>query len=67
MLFDHLSTGYSLNEFLEIVPSLDRVRTHTLIELAGEQIRECSSSISRATSDIAGAGSQAIGSGKIEL
>ena len=67
MLFDHLSAGYSLDEFLETVPSLDRVQTQKLIELAGEQMRDCSSSMTNASSDIAGAGSHAFGSAKIEL
>ena len=33
---DHLLAGYSLDEFLETVPFLDRVQTQKLIELAGE-------------------------------
>ena len=45
MLMDHLSAGYSLDEFLETVPSLDRVQAQQFIELAGEQMKECASSL----------------------
>jgi len=45
MLIDHLEGGFSLDGFLETVPSLDRAHARRFIELAGEQIRECASSL----------------------
>jgi uncharacterized protein (DUF433 family) len=45
MLIDHLAGGFSLDEFLETVPSLDRAVAQRFIELAGEQIKECASSL----------------------
>ena len=45
MLMDHLSAGFSLDEFLETVPSLDRQMAQRFIELAGEQMKECASSL----------------------
>ena len=48
MLIDHLAGGFSLDEFLETVPSLDRAVAQRFIELAGEQIKECASSLTNA-------------------
>ena len=45
MLIDHLAAGFSLDEFLETVPSLERAPAQRFIELAGEQIKECASSL----------------------
>ena len=45
MLVDHLASGFSLDEFLETVPSLDRAQARRFIELAGEQMDECASSL----------------------
>jgi uncharacterized protein (DUF433 family) len=45
MLIDHLAAGLSLDEFLETVPSLDRAQAQRFLELAGEQMTECASSI----------------------
>ena len=67
MLFDHLSAGYSLDEFLETVPSLDRVQTQKLIGLAGEQMKDRATSMTNGSTDTEGAGSHVIGSAKIEL
>ena len=46
MLVDHLSAGFSLDEFLETVPSLDRQMAQRFIELAGEQMKECFDEVS---------------------
>lgn len=48
MLIDHLAGGFSLDEFLETVPSLDRAQAQRFIELAGEQMKECASSLTNA-------------------
>ena len=48
MLMDHLSAGFSLDEFLDTVPSLDRQLAQRFIELAGEQMKECASSLTNA-------------------
>ncbi|HEY7337278.1 MAG TPA: DUF433 domain-containing protein [Bryobacteraceae bacterium] len=48
MLVDHLAAGFSLDEFLETVPSLDRSLAQRFLELAGEQIKECASSLTSA-------------------
>ena len=48
MLIDHLAAGFSLDEFLETVPSLERAPAQRFIELAGEQIKECASSLTNA-------------------
>ncbi|MGO4883983.1 MAG: DUF433 domain-containing protein [Bryobacteraceae bacterium] len=48
MLIDHLSAGFSLDEFLETVPSLERSQAQRFIELAGEQMKECASSLTNA-------------------
>ena len=48
MLIDHLTAGFSLDEFLETVPSLERVLAQRFIELAGEQMKECASSLTNA-------------------
>ncbi|HXM44590.1 MAG TPA: DUF433 domain-containing protein [Bryobacteraceae bacterium] len=48
MLIDHLAAGFSLDEFLETVPSLERAPAQRLIDLAGEQIKECASSLTNA-------------------
>ena len=48
MLIDHLAAGFSLDEFLETVPSLDRAQAQRFIELAGEQMKECASSLTTA-------------------
>ena len=45
MLIDHLKAGFSLDEFLETVPSLDRSQAQVFLELAGEQMQECASSL----------------------
>jgi len=44
MLIDHLRAGYSLNEFLETVPTLERAMAEEFLEVAGEQVQECASS-----------------------
>ena len=38
MLMDHLRAGFSLDEFLETVPSLERAQAQRFLELAGEQM-----------------------------
>ena len=48
MLIGHLTAGFSLHEFLETVPSLDRAQAQRFIELAGEQMKECASSLTSA-------------------
>ena len=48
MLIDHLAAGFSLDEFLETVPSLDRTQAQQFLELAGEQRIECASSLTNA-------------------
>lgn len=48
MLIDHLAAGFSLDEFLETVPSLDRSQAQRFLELAGEQMKECASSLTNA-------------------
>jgi len=45
MLIDHLAAGFALDEFLETVPSLDRTQAQRFLELAGEQMQECASSL----------------------
>ncbi|HMC62509.1 MAG TPA: DUF433 domain-containing protein, partial [Candidatus Solibacter sp.] len=45
MLIDHLTAGFSLDEFLETVPSLERDQAQSFLELAGEQMKECASSL----------------------
>ena len=45
MLIDHLAAGFSLDEFLETVPSLERSQAQRFLELAGEQMKECASSL----------------------
>ena len=48
MLIDHLAAGFSLDELLETVPSLDRSQAQRFLELAGEQMNECASSLTSA-------------------
>jgi uncharacterized protein (DUF433 family) len=48
MLVDHLAGGFSLDEFLETVPSLERLQAQRFLELAGEQMKECASSLTNA-------------------
>jgi len=48
MLIDHLTAGFSLDEFLATVPSLERAQAQLLLELAGEQLKECASSLTNA-------------------
>ena len=45
MLIDHLAGGFSLDEFLETVPSLERSQAQLFLDLAGEQMKECASSL----------------------
>jgi uncharacterized protein (DUF433 family) len=45
MLIDHLAAGFSLDEFLETEPSLERGQAQRFLELAGEQMKECASSL----------------------
>ena len=45
MLIDHVAAGFSLDEFLETVPSLERAQAQRFLELAGEQMKECASSL----------------------
>ena len=45
MLIDHLAAGFALDEFLETVPSLERTQAQRFLELAGEQMQECASSL----------------------
>lgn len=48
MLIDHLAAGFSLDEFLETVPSLERQQAQRFLELAGEQMAECASFLTNA-------------------
>ena len=48
MLIDHLTAGFSLDEFLETVPSLERSQAQRFLELASEQMKECASSLTNA-------------------
>jgi hypothetical protein len=48
MLIDHLAGGFSLDEFLETVPSLERALAQRFIELAGEQMKLGASSLTNA-------------------
>jgi uncharacterized protein (DUF433 family) len=48
MLIEHLAAGFSLDEFLETVPSLERTQAQRFLELAGEQMQECASSLTNA-------------------
>jgi uncharacterized protein (DUF433 family) len=45
MLIDHLAAGFSMDEFLETVPSLERTQAQRFLDLAGEQMQECASSL----------------------
>jgi uncharacterized protein (DUF433 family) len=45
MLIDHLTAGFSLDEFLETVPSLERTQAQRFLEIAGQQMQECASSL----------------------
>ena len=45
MLIDHVAAGFSLDEFLETVPSLERGQAQRVLELAGEQMNACASSL----------------------
>ena len=45
MLIDHVAAGFSLDEFLETVPSLERGQAQRFLELAGKQMKECASSL----------------------
>ncbi len=47
MLIDHLAGGYSLDEFLDTAPSLERRQAQLFLELAGEQMAECSSFLTK--------------------
>jgi len=38
MLLEHLAAGFSLDEFLETVPSLEREKAQEFLKLAGEQM-----------------------------
>jgi len=48
MLIEHLAAGFSLDQFLETVPSLERKQAQRFLELAGEQMKECASSLTNA-------------------
>ena len=48
MLIEHLAAGFSLDEFLETVPSLEREKAQEFLRLAGEQMLECASSLTNA-------------------
>ena len=48
MLLEHLAAGFSLDEFLETVPSLEREKAQKFLKLAGEQMLECASSLTSA-------------------
>lgn len=48
MLLEHLAAGFSLDEFLETVPSLERKKAQEFLKLAGEQMLECASSLTSA-------------------
>ena len=48
MLIDHLAAGFSLDEFLETVPTLDRAQAQRFLELARDQMDECASSLTSA-------------------
>jgi uncharacterized protein (DUF433 family) len=48
MLIEHLAAGFSLDQFLETVPSLERKQAQRFLELAGERMKECASSLTNA-------------------
>jgi hypothetical protein len=48
MLIEHLAAGFSLDQFLETVPSLEPKQAQRFLELAGEQMQECASSLTNA-------------------
>ena len=48
MLMDHLAAGFSLDEFLETVPSLDRNHAQRFLEVISEHMKECASSLTNA-------------------
>jgi len=48
MLIEHLAAGFSLDHFLETVPSLERNQARRFLEMAGEQMQECASSLTNA-------------------
>jgi len=48
MLMDHLAAGFSLDEFLVTVPSLERSQAQRFLELAGDYMKECASSLMKA-------------------
>ncbi|MGA2271211.1 MAG: DUF433 domain-containing protein [Bryobacteraceae bacterium] len=48
MLINHVAAGFSLDEFLETVPSLERGQAQRFLELAGDQMKECASSLTSA-------------------
>ena len=48
MLIDHFASGFSLDEFLATVPSLERTQAQRFLELAGDYMKECASSLTKA-------------------
>ena len=48
MLMDHLAAGFSLDEFLDTVPSLERSQAQRFLELAGDYMKECASFLTKA-------------------
>src|SRR5262249_52055231 len=48
MLIDHLADGFSLDEFLDTVPSLERSQAQRFLELAGDYMKECASFLTKA-------------------
>jgi len=48
MLIDHLAAGFSLDEFLDTVPSLERSQAQRFLEIAGDYMKECASLLTKA-------------------
>ena len=48
MLIDHLAAGFSLDEFLDTAPSLERSQAQRFLELAGDYMKECASFLTKA-------------------
>lgn len=48
MLLEHLAAGFSLDQFLETIPSLEREKAQEFLKVAGEEMRECASSLTNA-------------------
>ncbi len=53
-LIDLLEAGETIDEFLELYPSVSREQVLTVLDLANDQLRECASSLTNATTSKVG-------------